>query len=286
MIFHCPYLQSDETRHSADCTKCRHKTRAQNLRDEAERVNVHYYEKLLPENHAEQMAVSYELRLPPLLGLQRDALKILARDLCVPEGYTQSHEMRGFWAHEDRLAPWLQAAGLVGALGSTTKSFRASRYQAQHVTKRETAAATTEPLFCHHCDSRLPQLLGPALGNVLARLQEVYIQGFKLNGEAFLSTPVFEEMWDKLRRSFPRDVVKEGPASSSDEEGLIQANATLEVHPMHFSMGPQGSLLYVLVALAGDGHYVQLYVLVALAGDGHYIQLAQHVHHAMDHISD
>ena len=175
-----------------------------------------------------------------------------------------SHEMRGFWAHEDRLAPWLQAAGLVGALGSTTKSFRASRYQAQHVTKRETAAATTEPLFCHHCDSRLPQLLGPALGNVLARLQEVYIQGFKLNGEAFLSTPVFEEMWDKLRRSFPRDVVKEGPASSSDEEGLIQANATLEVHPMHFSMGPQGSLLYVLVALAGDGQYVQL---------------AQHVHH-------
>ena len=107
MIFHCPYLQSDETRHSADCTKCRHKTRAQNLRDEAERVNVHYYEKLLPENHAEQMAVSYELRLPPLLGLQRDALKILARDLCVPEGYTQSNEMRGFWAHEDRLAPWL-----------------------------------------------------------------------------------------------------------------------------------------------------------------------------------
>ena len=40
---------------------------------------------------------------------------------------------------------------------------------------------------------------------------------------------------------------------------------------MHFSMGPQGSLLYVLVALTGDGHYVQL---------------AQHVHHAMDHISE
>ena len=43
------------------------------------------------------------------------------------------------------------------------------------------------------------------------------------------------------------------------------------IFAMHFSMGPQGSLLYVLVALAGDGRYVQL---------------AQHVHHAMDHISE
>ena len=33
-----------------------------------------------------------------------------------------SHEMRGFWAHEDRLAPWLQAAGLVGALGCMSAS--------------------------------------------------------------------------------------------------------------------------------------------------------------------
>ena len=39
----------------------------------------------------------------------------------------------------------------------------------------------------------------------------------------------------------------------------------------HFSMDPQGSLPYVLVALAGDGRYVQL---------------AQYVHHAMDHISE
>ena len=36
-------------------------------------------------------------------------------------------------------------------------------------------------------------------------------------------------------------------------------------------MDPQGSLPYVLVALAGDGRYVQL---------------AQYVHHAMDHISE
>ncbi len=43
------------------------------------------------------------------------------------------------------------------------------------------------------------------------------------------------------------------------------------IFAMHFSMGPQGSLPYVLVALAGDGHYVQF---------------AQHVHHAMDHISE
>ena len=28
------------------------------------------------------------------------------------------------------------------------------------------------------------------------------------------------------------------------------------------------------------------YVQVASAGDGHYVQLAQHVHHAMDHISE
>ena len=28
------------------------------------------------------------------------------------------------------------------------------------------------------------------------------------------------------------------------------------------------------------------YVQVALAGDGHYVQLAQHVHHVMDHINE
>ena len=43
------------------------------------------------------------------------------------------------------------------------------------------------------------------------------------------------------------------------------------IFAMHFSMGPQGILIYVLVALAGDGHCVQL---------------AQHAHHAMDHISE
>ncbi len=64
-----------------------------------------------------------------------------------------------------------------------------------------------------------------------ALMQEVHIEGFKLNGEAFCPTPVFEEMWDKLRRSFPRDTVKEEPTSSSDEEGLTEANTVLEVHP-------------------------------------------------------
>ena len=28
------------------------------------------------------------------------------------------------------------------------------------------------------------------------------------------------------------------------------------------------------------------YVQVALAGDGHYVQLTQHVHHVMDHINE
>ena len=67
------------------------------------------------------------------------------------------------------------------------------------------------------------RILGPAL--------DVYIEGFTLNGGNFFPTPVFEEVWDKLRSQFPRGIVKDEPASSSDEIDILEDNAVTVDNP-------------------------------------------------------
>lgn len=83
-------------------------------------VQVGFYEKLLPDNEELQRGIVYDLRIPELLALQRDAVLMLA-EACVPKDLTHDTSFSSSWREEDTLQQWQIKMVMISELGATTK---------------------------------------------------------------------------------------------------------------------------------------------------------------------
>ena len=114
-------------RHLPSCRRCKLKDEANECRRAAAAIRVAFYEKLLPECDKLQRGIVYDLRIPDLLALQRDALLMLA-EVCVPKDLTLTANFTAVWSQEASLMNWARGLTLVSTLGTTCKSFCCTKH--------------------------------------------------------------------------------------------------------------------------------------------------------------
>ncbi|CAK9043094.1 unnamed protein product [Durusdinium trenchii] len=127
------YEERWEARHSASCRRCSLVKEAENIQLEAASIEVGFYEKLLPDNEELQRGIVYDLRIPELLALQRDAVLMLA-EACVPKDLTHDTSFSSSWREEDTLQQWQIKMVMISELGATTKKHQGIRHVLEHPT--------------------------------------------------------------------------------------------------------------------------------------------------------
>ena len=120
-------------RHLPSCRRCKLKDEANECRRAAAAIRVAFYEKLLPECDKLQRGIVYDLRIPDLLALQRDALLMLA-EVCVPKDLALTAHCAAVWSSETSLRKWSRDLALVSTLGTTSQSFRCTKHILKHST--------------------------------------------------------------------------------------------------------------------------------------------------------
>ena len=143
----CSYYQRYNNEHDSSCRKCLLQSEASNLQHEAENIKVTFYEKLLPQCEDMQRAIVYDLLLPEMLALHRDAMFMLAQ-VCVPRDLTQRANASS-WRDDYVLSTWRKHLELISVLGATRQKFQCTQHILEHTTfivnnKRDTV------LLLHH----------------------------------------------------------------------------------------------------------------------------------------
>lgn len=105
--------------HDYDCFKCGIQQTAAGMRESL-------YEKLLPDNAVQQLAVVYDLCVPRPLSHLADALYLLRRDVCGSESIKFCSEST--WSEHHELSRWVTKGSALVKLGSATKPFGRSHY--------------------------------------------------------------------------------------------------------------------------------------------------------------
>ena len=120
-------------RHSPSCSRCRLIKEAEHSQSQADNITVSFYEKLLPVCADTQYGIIYELMMPDLLALQRDALLILA-EVCVPKDLTLRTDFTSRWREEQPLQRWRNNVTCVATAGATCKKYQSVKHVLEHPT--------------------------------------------------------------------------------------------------------------------------------------------------------
>lgn len=117
----CTFItgKNGRSRHSYSCTKC-------SLTQRASRMQVTLYEKLLPDDTVQQLAVVYDLCVPRELSHLADALYVLRRDVCGSK--PTDFSAQSTWSDHGELSRWVKEKAALVKLGSATKPFGRSHY--------------------------------------------------------------------------------------------------------------------------------------------------------------
>ena len=133
LLGRCAYYQRYIDEHDNNCRKCQLETEASNLQREAENITATFYEKLLPECRHMQRGVVYDLIIPEMLALQRDAILILAQ-VCVPQDLTVRTNFASEWRNDQGLSSWRKHLELISVLGATRQKFQSTKHVLEHAT--------------------------------------------------------------------------------------------------------------------------------------------------------